>query len=189
MGDPVNREKPQLHYAVSVPARTEATGGATRPAWEGTERGCWILSPRRSSLGVRGCRVSCPSPPSVTFIETRLHLRMGAPTPEARVPLPRAVGTAFGARSRAGLQPRWPGLRNGAPGAEPTSAHSAFQQICCKSENRTGREAGLLPDRSVWRAELTLRRKCCGALSGAARLLLGKKGCAFPSESVAERSL
>ena len=31
MGDPVNREKPQLHYAVSVPARAEATGGATRP--------------------------------------------------------------------------------------------------------------------------------------------------------------
>lgn len=41
MGDPVHREKPQLHYAVSVPVPSKATGGATRPAWEGTAQGWW----------------------------------------------------------------------------------------------------------------------------------------------------
>lgn len=47
------REKPQLHYAVSVPGRAEATGGATWPAWEGDRAG-WkgSVAPQRSSVCV-----------------------------------------------------------------------------------------------------------------------------------------
>lgn len=119
MGDPVSREKPQLHYAVSVPARAEATGGATWPAGRGQRRVDGIpVSPEVLGRGLVGWRESRASPPSVNCLETRLHLRMGAPTPEAQVPLPCVVDTAFGARGWALRPPRWPGWRNGAPGVQ-----------------------------------------------------------------------
>lgn len=50
MGDQECREKPRLHYAVSVPAQTEATGGATWPAWEGQ----LVFGGIRGSLEVLG---------------------------------------------------------------------------------------------------------------------------------------
>ena len=50
MGDPVNREKPQLHYAVSVPARAEATGGATRPTWGDSAELKGPGAPQRASV-------------------------------------------------------------------------------------------------------------------------------------------
>lgn len=76
MGDPVYREKPQLHYAVSVPARTEVTGGATPPAREGTahaRRDSWL--PLKSSVGWGGVgwgavhwRVPRVSPPECQLL-------------------------------------------------------------------------------------------------------------------------
>lgn len=49
----MNREKPQLHYAVSVPARAEATGGATRPTWgDSAELGVKRIRGSAEVLGV-----------------------------------------------------------------------------------------------------------------------------------------
>lgn len=154
MGDPAYREKPQLHYAVSVPART----GDRRRPWAGLGGTAGLWGDPRLPRGPGwygelsgGCCVrrapQCPLP-----------LRRGAPTLEPGV-WELNLAPASG-----------PGLRNGAPGAGPRfPAQPGVRRAAGTGWSGTeGRD----PGRSQ-RVARGLAGKCA---SGCSALLRGKRG-------------
>lgn len=86
----------------------------------GGDSSCLVgsMAPQRSSVrqGVKW-KVPRAAPPSVNYSETRCPLEGEPPTLEP------AVVTAFAAGGWTLLPPRWPGLRNGVPGAGLRFAH------------------------------------------------------------------
>ena len=80
MGDPVYRKKPQLHYAVSVPAQKCDRGRHLAGLGGDSSFLVGSMAPYRSSVvsgGVEGA--ACVAPCHVNCPETQLPLRRGAP--------------------------------------------------------------------------------------------------------------